>query len=130
MQDPHLSHPSHSNPNINIIIPNYPKSSSPTAKILKQHNFKVIFSPSNKLSLSKLKDPIKKAIVGESIVLPVSVVGLTCNKLNLNYVSVYMKIHSVFEIKKKINQPLLNTAGKTTTLLIFILPKLFANPPL
>ena len=58
LQNPCLSHPSHSNSNINIIIPYFLKSSFSIAKILKQHNFKVIFSPVIKLSLSKLKDPI------------------------------------------------------------------------
>ena len=38
-----------------------------------------------------------------------------------------MNTNSVFEIKKLINPPLLNIAGKVTTLLIFILPKLFSN---
>ena len=41
-----------------------------------------------------------------------------------------MNTNSISEIKKLTNPPLLNTADKMTTLLIFILPKLFANPPL
>ena len=41
-----------------------------------------------------------------------------------------MNINSISVIKKLTNPLLLNTAGKMTTLLIFILPKLFANPPL
>ena len=41
---------------------------------------------------------------------------------------VYMNINSVLEIKKPTNPPLLNIAGKMTTLLIFILLKLFGNP--
>ena len=41
-----------------------------------------------------------------------------------------MNTNSIPEIKKLTNPLLLNIAGKMTTLLIFILPKLFANPPL
>ena len=37
----------------------FPKSSFSIAKILKQQNFKIIFSSINKLSFSKLKDPIE-----------------------------------------------------------------------
>ena len=37
---------------------------------------------------------------------------------------------SISEIKKLTKPLLLNTAGKMTKFLIFILPKLFANPPL
>ena len=44
LQNPRMSHPSQSNPNINIILPIFPNSSFFIAKILKQHNFKVIFS--------------------------------------------------------------------------------------
>ena len=54
LQNPRISQPPHSNPNINIILPFFPNSNFSIAKILKHRNFKVIFYPSNKLSLSKL----------------------------------------------------------------------------
>ena len=57
LQNPRISHSSHSNPNINITLPFFFQIPVIT-KILKQHNFEVIFSPTNKLSLSNLKDPI------------------------------------------------------------------------
>ena len=41
-----------------------------------------------------------------------------------------MNTNSILEIKKFTNPLFLNTAEKMTTLLIFILPNLFANPPL
>ena len=40
-----------------LVLPFFPNSSFSIAKILKQHNFKVIFSPTNKLYFSNLKDP-------------------------------------------------------------------------
>ena len=58
LQNHRISHPTHSNPNINIILPFFSKFQF--AKILKHHIFKVIFSPTNKLCLSNLKDPISK----------------------------------------------------------------------
>ena len=51
-------------------------------------------------------------------------------KQNLYYVSVWMNTKSIFEIKKLINPLLVNTNRKMITLFIFVLPKLFANPPL
>ena len=41
-----------------------------------------------------------------------------------------MNTNTIFKIKKLINLLLPNTAGKMITPLIFILPKLFASPPL
>ena len=87
LQNPCLSHPFHSNSNINIIIPFFPNSGFSIAKILKQHNFKVIFSAINKLSLSKLKDPIGMLNCWKSIVILASVVYLLLDKQNVDYVS-------------------------------------------
>ena len=42
----------------------FPNSSFSIAEILKQHNFKVIYSAVNKLPLSKLKDPRHAKIFG------------------------------------------------------------------
>ena len=57
-------------------------------------------------------------------------VYLTKDKLNVDYISVYMNVNSVFKIKKQTNPPLLNIAGKIITLLISNLLKLFENPTL
>ena len=94
LQNPRLSHPSHSNSNISIIIPT---------------------------------DTLN---CWASIVFLANVVCLTLDKQNVNCVSVYMNRNSIFEIKKLTNPLLLKTSGKMTTPLIFILSKLFPNPPL
>ena len=47
---------SHSNSKINIIIPFLPNSRFSLAKILKQHNFKIIFYP-NKILFFQVKRP-------------------------------------------------------------------------
>ena len=57
-----------------------------------------------------------------------SVVCLTQDKLNGDYVSVYMNINLKSDIKKPTKLALLNTAGKITKLLILILLKSFADP--
>ena len=85
----------------------------------------------NKISLSKLKDLIDTqncSVVKELVVFLTSVVYFTLYKQNVDYVSFYMNINSVFEIKKPKNPPLLNLAGKVSTSFIIILTKLFANP--
>ena len=99
-------------------------------KTLKQHIFKVIFSPINKFSLSKLKDQLDTlncwGIYRVSYQCGLSYMGQTKRRL---YFRLY-EINSVFEINKPTNPPLTNIAGKMTALLIFSLLKLFANPTL
>ena len=115
---------------INITIPFFPKFSCSIHKILKQNNFKVIFSPTNKLFLFNLKDPIDmlncRGICSISCHCGLSYIGQTKRRLIFR-----LNDHKLNIRNQDFNKfAIVNTAGKMTTLSIFILPKLFANPPL
>ena len=88
------------------------------------------FSPINKCFLFKLKDPTDTVNCCVNYTISCRCDLLTLDKENVDNVSIYINTNSIFEIKKPINPPLLNIAGKVIIPLIFILQKLFPNPVL
>ena len=58
IQDPRLLHPSHSNADINIVIPYFPKFSFSVSKILKRDNFKIILSQIKEISCENVGVPL------------------------------------------------------------------------
>ena len=59
-----------------------------------------------------------------------NVVCLTQEKLNTEYIPVYMSLNIIFNIKKPTNQPSINIARKITALIIIVLLKSCVNPTL
>ena len=105
-----------------VFLKKIPKSNFSLDKILKQYNFKVIFSSINKLSLSKLKDPTD-ALNSWGIYSIACQCGLlTQAKLKAVTLLVMFPFNPstnlIFDIKKPTKQPLLNIVGKMTAFLL------------
>ena len=126
-----LSHTSHSNStsNINITIPYFPKSSLFIAKILKKNHFKVVFSPINKMFLSKIKYPKHTIYVwwiySISYQYDLCYIGQTTCWL---YFHLYK--HKLYVRQQETNKPATTNSSvrKMITLLILILIISFENP--
>lgn len=70
LEHPHSTNLNHSSlPSISITLPFYHKCSLFIAKIHRQHVFRIIFTPTNKLALSKFKNLIELSNYGLSIIL-------------------------------------------------------------